>query len=162
MRGPAGTLLAGALSSGEAGVNRGVLTCHHGDVLVLDAEIEHRPNLRRVEALFIGRPDAEAVSPHEVPVLTEDLHLRGRRADGTKLSVARFEMAASRSDWAPGYTYEVARLRAWTTEGSIVVLDVSCIERPRLRFVEDDAEEPSRAAIGSIKLRLHRLIHRGS
>ena len=119
------------------------ITYYPGDPMVLEVQIEHKPNFRRVEAVFRGRPDREGVNPfsgrlvaHETQVLTEEI-TEEMRPDGTKVSTVRFENTASRNDWAPEQTYELAELGAQTIGGIQVVLDISGIVKPRFRFEEE-------------------------
>jgi hypothetical protein len=44
-------------------VEHETITYYPGDPMVLEVQIEHKPNFRRVEAVFRGRPDREGVSP---------------------------------------------------------------------------------------------------
>jgi hypothetical protein len=129
-----------------AGVEQEPITYYPGDPMVLEVQIEHKPNFRRVEALFRGRPDREGVSPlsgrlvaHETQVLTEEI-TEEMRPDGTKVSTVRFESTASRNDWAPEQTYELAELGAQTIGGIQVVLDISGIVKPRFRFEEEGTQ----------------------
>ena len=119
------------------------ITYYPGDPMVLEVQIQHKPNFRRVEALFRGRPDREGVSPfsgrlvaHEAQVLTEEI-TEEMRPDGTKVSTVRLESTASRNDWAPEHTYELAELEAQTERGNQIVLDISGIVKPRFRFEEE-------------------------
>jgi hypothetical protein len=68
-------------------------------------------------------------------VITEEM-----RTDGTKVSTVRFESTASRNDWAPEQTYELAELAAQMVGGNQVVLDISGIVKPRFRFEEEGAQ----------------------
>jgi hypothetical protein len=129
-----------------AGVEQETITYYPGDPMVLEVQIEHKPNFRRVEAVFRGRPDREGVSPlsgrlvaHETQVLTEEI-TEEMRPDGTKVSTVRFESTASRNDWAPEQTYELAELGAQTIGGIQVVLDISGIVKPRFRFEEEGTQ----------------------
>jgi hypothetical protein len=129
-----------------AGVEQETITYYPGDPMVLEVQIEHKPNFRRVEAVFRGRPDREGVSSlsgrlvaHETQVLTEEI-TEEMRPDGTKVSTVRFESTASRNDWAPEQTYELAELGAQTIGGIQVVLDISGIVKPRFRFEEEGTQ----------------------
>ena len=121
-------------------------TYYPGDEIVLEVEIQHQPNFRTVRAVFAQHPDREDATPLKASMSTSDLAVKETRADGTKVSVARFEKTASRKDWVPG-VYELTELLAETVgtlpgdskHGRIVVFDVSDIDRPRLRF-EEEAE----------------------
>ena len=119
------------------------ITYYPGDPMVLEVQIEHKPNFRRIEAVFRGLPDREGESPfsgrlvaHEAQVLTEEI-TEEMRPDGTKLSTVRFESTASRNDWAPEQTYELAELGAQTVGGMQIVLDISGIAKPRFRLEEE-------------------------
>jgi hypothetical protein len=133
-------------AKGGAGVEHETITYYPGDPMVLEVQIEHKPNFRRVEAVFRGRPDREGVSPfsgrlvaHETQVLSEEI-TEEMCTDGTKVSTVRFESTASRNDWAPEQTYELAELAAQMVGGNQVVLDISGIVKPRFRFEEEGAQ----------------------
>jgi hypothetical protein len=133
-------------AKGGAGVEQETITYYPGDPMVLEVQIEHKPNFRRVEAVFRGRPDREGESPfsgrlvaHEAQVLTEEI-TEEMRPDGTKLSTVRFESTASRNDWVPEQTYELVELGARTVGGMPVVLDISGIAKPRFRLEEEGKE----------------------
>jgi hypothetical protein len=139
-----------------AGVEQEPITYYPGDPMVLEVQIEHKPNFRRVEAVFRGRPDREGVSPisgrlaaHENQLLPEEI-TEEVRPDGTKVSTVRFESTASRNDWTPEQIYELVELEAQTEGGNQVVLDISGIVKPRFRF-EEEGTQPT-ATVRSAEL----------
>jgi hypothetical protein len=121
-------------------------TYYPGDEIVLEVEIKHQPNFRTIRAVFLQRPEREDATPLKASMSTNNMAVKETRADGTKVSVARFEKTATREDWVPGI-YELTELLAETVgalpgeskHGRIVVFDVSDIDMPRLRF-EEEAE----------------------
>jgi hypothetical protein len=121
-------------------------TYYPGDEIVLEVEIKHQPNFRTVRAVFLQSPERADAIPLKASMSTSNLTVKETRADGTKVSVARFEKTATREDWVAGI-YELTELLAETVgalpgeskHGRIVVFDVSDIDMPRLRF-EEEAE----------------------
>lgn len=130
-----------------------VLTYYPGDRMVLEVEIEHKPNFRRVHALFAGRREGgEDAQAHQGSTSTNLIIVRKMKADGTKTSAVRFEETASRNHWVPGLVYELTDLRVETAgnlpgesnTGSAVAFDMSGIEVSRLRFEGEAKSRPTK------------------
>jgi len=121
-------------------------TYYPGDRMVLEVEITHRLNFRRVEAVFIGRPAEEGAMTVRASMSMSHLSVRETKNDGTKTSVMIFEEEASGNRWVSGPVYELAELRAETVGvlpgeskyGSTISLDVGGIaDVPRFRFEDE-------------------------
>ena len=109
-------------------------TYYPGDIVRINLEVRHRPNLENATARFVVHPEREGAV-----AFPREVWLSGRETleistDGTKLSRLVFDLDTMNSNIESGAVFELREVTAETTGRQSMILDLAEVQTPRFRF----------------------------
>jgi hypothetical protein len=125
----------------EESVEQGATTptYYPGDKVRLRLEIEHLPNFKEVEAVFLGYSDIEGGLPVRQSMYARGSNIRvlETNADGLKISEVLCEEDVERRTFLPGNVYELAEVIGVTVKDTRVYFDPSDLQGLRFRYADE-------------------------